>query len=170
MKDLVVVTGAVGFIGRNVVELLNQRGLNNLILVDYLGIDEKWKNLRGLKYEDVLSPQQWLDAVQSGKAPKPSSIIHLGACSATTERNADYLLENNYRYTRTLAEWSLANDIRFVYASSAATYGDGSQGYSDDDAKTETLVPLNMYGPLGFAARIARQDCRPEIFQCLRPL
>jgi ADP-L-glycero-D-manno-heptose 6-epimerase len=146
MSDLIVVTGAVGFIGRNVVELLNKRGLNNLILVDFLGTDEKWKNLRGLQYEDVLSPKQWIEKVQNGTAQKPRAIIHLGACSATTERDADYLLENNYRYTRTLAEWSVANDIRFVYASSAATYGDGSQGYIDDDAQTVKLVPLNMYG------------------------
>jgi ADP-L-glycero-D-manno-heptose 6-epimerase len=146
MKDLIVVTGAAGFIGRNVVGLLNQRGLNNLLLIDCLGTDEKWKNLRGLQFDDVLSPKQWIELVENGKAPKARSIIHLGACSATTERDADYLLENNYRYTRTLAEWSLANGTRFVYASSAATYGDGSQGYNDDAAQTEKLVPLNMYG------------------------
>jgi len=70
----------------------------------------------------------------------------MGACSSTTERDADYLLRNNYRYTRVLCEWSLANKARFVYASSAATYGDGSQGYSDDDGATPTLRPLNMYG------------------------
>ncbi|HEY0257477.1 MAG TPA: ADP-glyceromanno-heptose 6-epimerase [Candidatus Methylacidiphilales bacterium] len=146
MKDLIVVTGAAGFIGRNVVDLLNQRGCGNLILVDYLGTDEKWKNLRGLQFEDVLSPKRWMELVQGGQAPKARAIIHLGACSATTERDADYLLENNYRYTRTLAEWSMANGTRFVYASSAATYGDGSQGYHDDPAHTEKLVPLNMYG------------------------
>jgi ADP-L-glycero-D-manno-heptose 6-epimerase len=142
----IIVTGAAGFIGRNVVEALNQRGLDNLILVDLLGTDEKWQNLRGLRYEDVLSPAQFLALVQGGKAPKALACIHLGACSATTERNADYLLENNYRYTRTLAEWSLAKKVRFVYASSAATYGDGALGYRDEDAVTEKLVPLNMYG------------------------
>jgi len=146
MKELLVVTGAAGFIGRNVVALLNERGYANVILVDDLGREEKWKNLRGLKYEDIVSPRRWLESVQAGTAPKPAAMIHLGACSATTESDADYLLENNYRYTRTLAEWSLANGTRFVYASSAATYGDGSLGYSDDDAQTEQLVPLNMYG------------------------
>ena len=88
--------------------------------------NEKWKNLRGLKYEDILSSKSLSRIGARRKSPKPRAIIHLGACSATTERDADYLLENNYRYTRTLAEWSLANDIRFVYASSAATYGDGA--------------------------------------------
>ena len=78
--------------------------------------------------------------------PAAQAVIHLGACSATTERNADYLLENNYRYTRQLCAWSLKHAARFVYASSAATYGDGSQGYSDDDRLTPTLAPLNMYG------------------------
>lgn len=146
MNETIIITGAVGFIGRNVVEELNNRGHTNLLLVDLLGSEEKWKNLRGLKYEDVFSPTHLLELLQSGKIPKAKACIHLGACSATTERNADYLLENNYRYTRTLCEWSLTTGTRFVYASSAATYGDGSQGYSDDDAKTAQLTPLNMYG------------------------
>lgn len=144
---LTVVTGAAGFIGRNAVAALNARGQDNLLLVDYLGTDEKWKNLRGLRFEDLLTPEQFLERV-SGKAPLPriDRILHLGACSATTERDADYLLRNNYQYTRTLCEFCLARDARFVYASSAATYGDGSRGYSDDDAVTPTLHPLNMYG------------------------
>ena len=146
MSQPIIVTGAAGFIGRNIVSELNRRGQENLILVDYLGTTEKWKNLRGLSYEDVLSPKQFLELVQGGKAPAALACIHLGACSATTESDADYLLENNYRYTRILCEWSLAKKIRFVYASSAATYGDGALGYSDDDAVTKQLVPLNMYG------------------------
>jgi ADP-L-glycero-D-manno-heptose 6-epimerase len=141
MSKPIVVTGAAGFIGRNVVAELNARGHDNLILVDHLGQDEKWKNLIGLRYEDVLSPSQYLE-----KLPDASAIIHLGACSSTTEKNADYLLENNYRYTRTLAEHSIASGTRFIYASSGATYGDGSHGYSDADDATPTLVPLNMYG------------------------
>lgn len=145
MNDMIVVTGAAGFIGRNVVAALNERGHTNLLLTDILGTDEKWKNLRGLKYEDVLSPDQLLDLI-SNHPFRAKACIHLGACSATTEKNADYLLENNYRYTRRLCEWSLANDIRFVYASSAATYGDGALGYNDDDALLDQLTPLNMYG------------------------
>lgn len=146
MSKRIVVTGAAGFIGRNVVAELNRRGYDDLLLVDHLGKDEKWKNLVGLRFENLISPDDYLRQIESGSAAPAAAIVHLGACSATTERDADYLLRNNYRYTRVLCEWSLANDVRFVYASSAATYGDGSQGYSDADATTPTLVPLNMYG------------------------
>jgi len=146
MAKQIVVTGAAGFIGRNVVAELNQRGHDDLILVDALGTDDKWGNLVGLRYEDMLSPEAFLALVEGGKLGKVESIIHLGACSATTERDADFLLRNNYQYTRTLCEWSLKHDARFVYASSGATYGDGEQGYSDDDAATLGLRPLNMYG------------------------
>ncbi|MCC6240499.1 MAG: ADP-glyceromanno-heptose 6-epimerase [Phycisphaerales bacterium] len=145
MSRLIVVTGAAGFIGRNVVAELNQRGMTDLLLVDRLETSEKWRNLRGLRFEDLISPQQYLQHL-TGSSWETEAIIHLGACSATTERDADYLLENNYRYTRTLCQWSLENHARFVYASSAATYGDGAQGYSDDDGVTPSLVPLNMYG------------------------
>ncbi len=146
MAKYIVVTGAAGFIGRNIVAALNKEGRTHVLLVDSLGTDEKWKNLRGLSYEDIISPDEYLSRINSGTEPDAETVIHLGACSATTERNADYLLTNNYRYTRDLCEWSLANEVRFVYASSAATYGDGNNGYSDDDASTKTLVPLNMYG------------------------
>ena len=146
MSKAIVVTGAAGFIGRNAVAELNARGFDNLLLVDHLGTDEKWRNLVGLRYEDLVSPDDFLTQVEGGKLPAIEAILHLGACSATTERDADYLLRNNYRYTRTLCEWSLRNDARFIYASSAATYGDGAQGYSDDDVSTVTLRPLNMYG------------------------
>jgi ADP-L-glycero-D-manno-heptose 6-epimerase len=141
----IVVTGAAGFIGRNTVAELNRRGHDDLLLVDTLGNDEKWRNLVGLRYEDLIPPADllpWLDANRG----RVDAIIHLGACSATTERDADYLLENNYRTTRRLCQWSLLNSARFVYASSAATYGDGSHGFSDEDANTLGLEPLNMYG------------------------
>ena len=146
MSDLIIVTGAAGFIGRNIVAELNRRGHDNLLLVDKLGTDEKWSNLVGLRFEDILSPENFLKNVKAGVAPQAAVCIHLGACSATTEKDSDYLLENNYRYTRTLCEWSLKHGVRFVYASSAATYGDGSLGYSDADEVTPTLRPLNMYG------------------------
>jgi ADP-L-glycero-D-manno-heptose 6-epimerase len=146
MKHRIIVTGAAGFIGRNVAEALNQRGYENLLLVDHLGTDEKWHNLVGLKYEDLLQPAYFLELVNQDKLGVADACIHLGACSATTEKNADYLLENNYRYTRYLCEWSIRRQVRFVYASSAATYGDGSLGYSDEDAVTKRLQPLNMYG------------------------
>ena len=149
MSKTTVVTGAAGFIGRNTVAELNRRGHTNLLLVDELGTDEKWKNLLGLQYDDLISPQEFLDRIERTRAkvlPEMDGIVHLGACSATTERDADYLLRNNYAYTRTLCEWSQAHNLRFVYASSAATYGDGSLGYDDADTSTPLLRPLNMYG------------------------
>lgn len=146
---MTVVTGAAGFIGRNTVAELNRRGKRDLLLVDRLGTDERWKNLVGLEYEDILSPEEFLQRLRgTGEQPLPEidGIVHLGACSATTEKDADYLLRNNYAYTRELCTWSLAHEVKFVYASSAATYGDGSRGYDDSDYITPSLEPLNMYG------------------------
>jgi len=142
----IVVTGAAGFIGRNIVAELNRRGRSDIVLVDHLGSDERWANLVGLRFDDLIDTADFLAQVRAGTAAKAGTVIHMGACSATTERDASFLLENNYRYTRTLAEWCLARGARFVYASSAATYGDGAQGYCDEDAVTPALKPLNMYG------------------------
>jgi ADP-L-glycero-D-manno-heptose 6-epimerase len=146
MGSRVVVTGAAGFIGRNMVAELNARGVDDLLLVDSLGSDEKWRNLVGLRYDDILDAQQFLARVEADALPGIDAIIHLGACSATTERDAGFLLRNNYQYTQTLCEWSVRHGARFIYASSAATYGDGSKGYDDDPAMLEQLEPLNMYG------------------------
>lgn len=146
MARPLIVTGAAGFIGRNVVAELNRRGFDELILVDELGKDEKWKNLVGLRYEDIVSPEEFLGLLEDGAFAEATSCIHLGACSATTEKDADYLLRNNYQYTRVLANWAVSNGVRLVYASSAATYGDGTDGYDDNDAVTPSLKPLNMYG------------------------
>ncbi len=145
MSKRTIVTGACGFIGRNLAAELNARGSANLLLVDSLGRDEKWRNLVGLDFEDILDPSAFLSNIESGKLSDIDAIIHLGACSSTTERDAAFLLANNYRYTRALCEWSLRNKVRFVYASSAATYGDGGKGYSDTSPLLE-LSPLNMYG------------------------
>lgn len=147
MKITRIVTGAAGFIGRNLVAELNARGEEQLLLVDELGHTEKWKNLLGLRFEDLWSPAQFRAALQADQLPVPShSVIHLGANSATTETDADHLLDNNTRFTRELCEWSLRHGPRFVYASSAATYGDGALGYSDADSATPAYRPLNMYG------------------------
>lgn len=142
----IVVTGGAGFIGRNVVAELNRRGAERILIVDDLGTDERWKNLRGLKFEEIQGIGKFREAVLADRLPSAKAVYHLGACSATTETDAGYLLDNNTRYTRELCEWCLGKGARFVYASSAATYGDGAQGYSDADAATPGLVPLNMYG------------------------
>ena len=145
-KSWTIVTGAAGFIGCNVVAELNRRGEDRILIVDELGMDERWKNLRGLKFEDVWLSGRFREAFRGDQLPAVKVVYHLGACSSTTETNANYLLDNNYQYTRELCEWCLGHGARFVYASSAATYGDGSQGYSDADTATPTLMPLNMYG------------------------
>jgi ADP-L-glycero-D-manno-heptose 6-epimerase len=146
MARPIVVTGAAGFIGRNVVAELNRRGEEEIVLVDELGKDEKWKNLVGLRFEDIVSPEEFLGMLEEGAFADARSVIHMGACSSTTEKDADYLLRNNYQYTRVLANWCESHEVRFVYASSAATYGDGSNGYDDDEDATPALKPLNMYG------------------------
>lgn len=146
MKSGIIVTGGAGFIGRNLVAALNQRGEHLIYLVDVLERGEKWRNLLGLAFEDILDIHDFRDRVRRDSLPTALTIFHLGACSATDETNADYLLDNNYRTTRELCEWSLRKGTRFIYASSAATYGTGEQGFDDDDAVTPNLRPLNMYG------------------------
>jgi ADP-L-glycero-D-manno-heptose 6-epimerase len=142
----IIVTGGAGFIGRNLVAELNARGEEDIWIVDELGHSEKWSNLLGLRYEDYLDKDEFRHRLLSGKVDGVKAILHMGACSSTTETNAAYLADNNYRVTRELCEWCLTHGARFVYASSAATYGNGEQGYSDADAITPTLRPLNMYG------------------------
>ena len=143
----IIVTGGAGFIGANVVRGLNARGIDDIVVVDRLRDGAKWRNLLGARVEDVVDKDDFrLDVREGALAADIDAVIHLGACSSTTETDADYLLDNNYRYTRELCEWCLEEGIRFVYASSAATYGDGALGYSDEDVATPGLAPLNMYG------------------------
>lgn len=143
--DLIIVTGAAGFIGASVVRHLNDTGRKNIVLVDNLEKTEKWKNLVGKSFRDIVSIENCFDWLQ-GKESEIGGFIHLGACSSTVETDADYLLDNNYRFSVRLAEYALSHNHRFIYASSAATYGDGSKGFSDDHGKLEELEPLNMYG------------------------
>lgn len=146
MSPQIIVTGGAGFIGSNLVAALNARGNDNIIIVDRLGTGPKWKNLVGLRFEDFRDKEQFLRDVLEDRIAPPAAIFHFGACSSTTEADADYLMGNNYRYTRLLCEWALERGVRFIAASSAATYGDGALGYSDADEVTPTLRPLNMYG------------------------
>jgi len=143
---MIVVTGGAGFIGSAIVWELNRRGEKKIVIVDELGTDEKWKNLVGLQFEDFVNKQKFIDSINNGPIINADAIIHMGANSSTTEKDADHLFNNNYLYTKTLTEFSLKNNIRFIYASSAATYGDGSLGFNDDESKCDILRPLNMYG------------------------
>ncbi|PIW69091.1 MAG: ADP-glyceromanno-heptose 6-epimerase [Ignavibacteriales bacterium CG12_big_fil_rev_8_21_14_0_65_30_8] len=143
---MIVVTGGAGFIGSAVVWKLNQQGHNNIIIVDELGSDEKWKNLVGLNFVDFIHKDKFIKQIEEGNKYFIDAIIHLGANSSTTEKDAGHLLTNNYQYTKILAKYSLKNKARFIYASSAATYGDGSLGFDDDESNCLKLRPLNMYG------------------------
>jgi ADP-L-glycero-D-manno-heptose 6-epimerase len=144
---MIIVTGGAGFIGSAIVWRLNQLGSDKIIIVDELGRDEKWKNLVSLKFEDFVHKQEFIDHIRDEKILfKIDAILHLGANSSTTEKDADHLMANNYKYTETLARFCLKNDVRFIYASSAATYGDGSKGFDDKNSNLENLRPLNMYG------------------------
>ncbi|HPF34213.1 MAG TPA: ADP-glyceromanno-heptose 6-epimerase [Candidatus Krumholzibacteria bacterium] len=146
MQNPIVVTGAAGFIGTNVVRALNARGRRDVIVVDRLGRDEKWRNLVDQSFADYLDLEDFRARVRRDELPALAAVIHLGACSSTTETDADYLMDNNFAYTRELCEWCVRHGVRFVYASSAATYGDGTRGYDDDHALLRDLRPLNMYG------------------------
>lgn len=144
---MIVVTGGAGFIGSAIVWKLNTLGKTNIIIVDELGKDEKWKNLVGLKYDDFVNKLEFIEQILDDVIPyNVEAIIHMGANSSTTEKDADHLMDNNYHYTKELAKYCVEKNIRFIYASSAATYGDGNFGFDDDESKLETLRPLNMYG------------------------
>ena len=144
---MIIVTGGAGFIGSALVWKLNQEGIEDIVIVDHLGTSEKWKNLVNLRYCEYVHKDDFIGMVGNDHVPfDATAVIHLGACSSTTERDADYLWKNNYLYTRYLAEWTHRYGIRFIYASSAATYGDGALGFSDDDDTTLALKPINMYG------------------------
>jgi len=144
---MIVVTGGAGFIGSAFVAKLNDEGRDDIVVVDELGTSDKWKNLVKRRYADYLDKEAFLSLVTGGRVPFPvEALVHMGACSSTTERDAGYLMENNFHYSCRLAEWAQGQGIRFLYASSAATYGDGSRGFSDDDEMTRALKPINMYG------------------------
>lgn len=140
----IIVTGGAGFIGSAVVWRLNELGFEDILIADRLDDTDKWRNLVPLRFADYFDGYDLLETLDDLKDVK--TVFHLGACSSTTETDADYMIRNNYQYTQDLADWSVRNGVRFVYASSAATYGDGSAGMNDGIESLNRLRPLNVYG------------------------
>lgn len=140
-----LVTGGAGFIGSALVWALNQRGVDRILVADRLGRSEKWRNLTPLAFDDYIEADALVPALERGALDEVTTIFHLGACSSTTETDASFLVRNNFELTKTLAEWALRRGVRFVYASSAATYG-ALEGDLSEDIPLASLRPLNMYG------------------------
>jgi ADP-L-glycero-D-manno-heptose 6-epimerase len=160
------VTGGAGFIGSNVVAALNDAGHSDVVVCDLLGSDGKWRNLAKRQLVDIVPPSEILDWL---KGRKLDAVIHLGAISATTATDGDLVIETNFRLSMRLLDWCSANAVPFIYASSAATYGDGAEGF-DDDASVlalKKLRPMNLYGwskslfDLAVAERVTRGEKLP---------
>lgn len=145
---MIVVTGGAGFIGSAVVWALNARGREDIIIVDEIDDDEKEHNVGHLRHDQLIGIADFRQQLLAGELDGEGieAIIHLGACSSTTEKNWEYLLDNNVEYSKDIIRWCADRGVRCVYASSAATYGDGSNGYKDDHALFNDLEPLNLYG------------------------
>lgn len=142
---MLLVTGGAGFIGSNIVAALNESGRSDVVVCDYLGSDGKWRNLAKRQLADVVPPAQLLEWLDGRKI---DAVIHMGAISETTATDGDLVIETNFRLSTRLLDWCTANATPFIYASSAATYGDGDQGFVDDDRldALNRLRPMNLYG------------------------
>lgn len=163
---MLLVTGGAGFIGSNVVAALNDAGHADVAVCDFLGHDGKWRNLAKRQLSDVVPPAELMEWL---KGRKLDGIVHLGAISETTATDGDLVVETNFRLSMRLLDWCTVNGVPFIYASSAATYGDGHQGFGDDPslAALKQLRPMNLYGwskhlfDMAVAARVAKRQAMP---------
>ncbi|MCX8082797.1 MAG: ADP-glyceromanno-heptose 6-epimerase [bacterium] len=141
----IILTGGMGFIGSCFLRKLNDVGYTDILIVDNPS-DEKEKNVAGKKFRDIVEKNRFLSIIEDNKIEIPDILIHLGACTSTINNECEYMFYNNYYYSLKLAKWILCRNKRFIYASSAATYGNGEYGFSDEDENTKRLRPLNVYG------------------------
>ncbi|RXG94468.1 ADP-glyceromanno-heptose 6-epimerase [Bradyrhizobium zhanjiangense] len=163
---MLLVTGGAGFIGSNVVAALNEAGRSDVVVCDLLGTDGKWRNLAKRQLVDIVPPAELIDWLEGRKL---DAMIHLGAISETTATDGDLVIETNFRLSMRLLDWCTANVVPFIYASSAATYGDGADGFDDDASlpALKKLRPMNLYGwskhlfDLTVAQRVANGDRLP---------
>lgn len=163
---MLLVTGGAGFIGSNVVAALNDSGHGDVVVCDLLGSDGKWRNLAKRQLVDIVPPAELLDWL---KGRKLDAVIHLGAISETTATDGDLVIETNFRFSMRLLDWCTVNAVPLIYASSAATYGDGAEGFDDDASlpALKRLRPMNLYGwskqlfDLAVAGRAANGDPLP---------
>ena len=170
---MLLVTGGAGFIGSNVVAALNDAGRSDVAVCDVLGHDGKWRNLAKRQLADIVPPAELMDWLQGRRL---DAVIHLGAISETTATDGDLVIETNFRLSMRLLDWCTAHATPFIYASSAATYGDGAQGFADDPsvAALRTLRPMNLYGwskhlfDLAVAERAARGEKLPPQWAALK--
>jgi ADP-L-glycero-D-manno-heptose 6-epimerase len=170
---MLLVTGGAGFIGSNVVAALNDAGRLDVVVCDVLGSEGKWRNLAKRQLADIVPPAE-LPAWLEGR--RLEAVIHLGAISETTAIDGDRVIETNFRQSLRLLDWCTAQATPFIYASSAATYGDGAEGFADDPslAALKTLRPMNLYGwskhlfDMAVAARVERGDRLPPQYAGLK--
>ncbi|MET4069994.1 ADP-L-glycero-D-manno-heptose 6-epimerase [Bradyrhizobium sp. S3.2.6] len=170
---MLLVTGGAGFIGSNVVAALNDAGCSDVVVCDLLGSDGKWRNLAKRQLVDIVPPAELPDWLRDRKL---DAVIHLGAISETTATDGDLVIETNFRFSMRLLDWCTANAVPLIYASSAATYGDGAEGFDDDASlpALKKLRPMNLYGwskqlfDLAVAERVARGERLPPQWSGLK--
>jgi len=167
---MIILTGGAGFIGSNLLKELNKQQISDIIIVDDIDHPSKAKNLVNLKYKKIISINNFWEWAEQNKDLNIDSFFHLGACSDTLETNKDYLYENNVVYSQKLWKLAIKHDSNFIYASSAATYGDGSLGFSDDHSLVPKLKPLNLYGESKqeFDLWVLKQNKTPPVWVGLK--